>query len=218
MFHELKIKAENHLLEVEDLIELAVAKNIDAISFLKEATEEYQWDDVVTAKTSNKVPLATWAAVVIAYLEGGCDALKQYVTSESGGYLETSRFVLAILSDIKSKETIIGIITLFGELIKTPENDHSLSLKLVDTINLLLSFPPLIKIDDKDKDTLNAFVHRFLSLYGTQESSRCAAFCALRGVGDLASIEVIKSYPKLTGSYKGVESIVIKAIKARNKL
>ncbi|GAB3476824.1 hypothetical protein [Marinomonas epiphytica] len=217
MFNELKKKAENHLLEVEDLIELAVAKNTDAIPFLREATEVYQWDDVVAAKTSNKVPLATWATVVVAYLEGGFDGLKQYVSSDSGEYLETSEFVLAVLDDIKSKETIKGIITLFDELIKKPEINYSLSLKLVDAINLLLSFPPLIEIDSKDKNTLGAFVHKFLSLYGEKDSSRCAAFCALRGVGDLASIETIKSYPKLTGSYKGVESIVIKAIKARNK-
>lgn len=217
MFNELKQKAENHLLEVEDLIELAVAKNTDAIPFLREATEEYQWDDVVAAKTSNKVPLATWAAVVIAYLEGGHDALKQYVSSESGEYLETSRFVIGVLDDIKSAETVKGIIVLFDKLILSPDIDRELSKKLASAINLLLSFPPMIQIDDTDKIALRGFIHKFLSLYGSEDSYRYTAFCALRGVGDLASIETIKSYPKLTGSYKGVESIVIKAIKARNK-
>jgi hypothetical protein len=39
-FDELKKKAESHLLEVEDLIELAASKNTDAIPFLKWAIEE----------------------------------------------------------------------------------------------------------------------------------------------------------------------------------
>ena len=216
MFDELKIKAENHLLEVEDLVDLAVTKNTDAIPFLKQAIEEYQWDDVAAAKTSNKVPLATWAAVVLAYLEDGHDGLKRYVSSETGEYLDTSQFVLAVLNDIKSKDNIKGIIGLFAHLIEKPETSYLLSLKLADAVNLLLSFPPLMEIDNEDKEILRTFVYRFLSLYGEEESSRCAAFCALRGVGNLDSIKRIKSYPKLTGPYKGTESIVVKAIKSRN--
>ena len=216
MFDELKIKAENHLLEVEDLVDLAVAKNTDVIPFLKQAIEEYQWEDVVAAKTSNKVPLATWATVVIAYLEGGCEGLKRYVYPEKGKYFDTSEFVLAVLDDIKDKDTIKGIIELFGSLIKKPEISYSLSLKLVNAVNRLLSFPPLVEIDNADKEILRTFVYRFLSLYGEEENPRCSAFCALRGVGDIDSIKKIKSYPKLTGSYKGTESIVVNAIKSRN--
>ncbi|WP_070971800.1 hypothetical protein [Vibrio sonorensis] len=210
MFDELKLKAENHLLEVEDLVDLAVAKNTDAIPFLKQAIDDYQWDDVVAAKTSNKVPLATWATVVVAYLEEGYDGLKRYVCSETGEYLSTSEFVLALLGVIKNKETIKGIIELFGNLINKPEISYLLSLKLVSAVNRLLSFPPLMEIDNEDKEVLRTFVYRFLSLYGEEENPRCTGFCALRGVGDLDSIKKIKSYPKLSGPYEGTESIVIK--------
>jgi hypothetical protein len=60
-------------------------------------------------------------------------------------------------------------------------------------------------------------MHKYLVLYGRERDDKYTAFCALRGVGNLDSIELIKSYPKLTDAYKGVEGIVIKAIKTRNK-
>ncbi len=214
---ELKRKVESNSLEVEDIIDLAVANNKDSIDFLKNSIKDYQWEDFLEAKRSNKVPLATWSSIVIAYLEGGYKSLKRYVISESGDYLDTSRFVIGVLENIKSRETIKEIINLFGELLLSPNIDYELSKKLIKAINLLMSFPPAVEVDDKDKRILRFFIHKFLSFYGDEDGCRYIALCALRGVGNSNSIEIIESYPKLTGSYKGVENVVIKAIKQKNK-
>lgn len=135
--------------------------------------------------------------------------------SDSGDYLETARFVIAILDDIKTKDSVESLIKLFINLIDNPSLSSELSNKLISAFNLLLSFSKEIELEASDELLIREFVYKYLELYGEIESNRSSAFCALRGVGDIESITKINSYAKLTGSFKGVEKVVIKAIKSR---
>lgn len=215
MFENLRKKIENNI-EVEDLVELAVKNEVGAVPILKKAIEEKKWEDYKTTLKTKKVPLKTWSLVVIAYLESGYVGLKKYVYSDDGRYKETADFVLSVLDDIKSKDTVKSMISLFYKVIQDPSVDRHLSNKVVSTINRLLSFKPYLNIDVEDKEILRVFLVKYLSLYGEDYKDRSSAFCALRGVGDLGSIDIIKSYPKLKEPYKGLENMVIKVIKSRN--
>ena len=215
MLDNLRKKIETNI-EVEDLIELAVKKQYKAIPILDKAIIEKEWEDHITAATTKKVPLKTWALVVMSYLEKGCTGLKRYTDTTNGSYLETSRFVISVLQEIKCEETLKNLIFLFSDLIDDPSIDKNLSDKLISAINFLLSFKPYLNIDSEVQVVLRRFVLKYLSLYGDAVKDRATAFCALRGVGNLESIDIIKSYPKLTEPYKGLEGMVIKVIKSRN--
>ena len=195
---------------------LAVKNEVGAVPILKKAIEEKKWEDYITAIKTKKVPLKTWSLVVIAYLESSYAGLEKYVYSDDGEYIETADFVLSVLDDIKSKDTVKSMISIFYKVIQDPSVDRYLSNKVAITINRLLSFKPYLSINVEDKEILRGFLVKYLSLYGSDYKDRSSAFCALRGVGNLESIDIIKSYPKLKEPYKGLESMVIKVIKSKN--
>ncbi len=182
MLNYLTNKIENNLLEVEDLIDLAINSKEEAVPILKDSINRYGWDDIESSEETKKVPLATWSLVIIAYLEGGYDGLKKYVISDGGEYINTARFVLAVLSEIRNKDTIKSIIRLFDSLIESPEINQVLAKKVISSINSLLSFPPFINIDNDDRELLRNFMHKYLVLYGTERDDKYTTFCALRGL------------------------------------
>ena len=215
MLDNLRKKIETNI-EVEDLVALAVKNEVGAVPILKKAIDEKKWEDHITAATTKKVPLKTWSLVVIAYLESSYAGLEKYVYSDDGEYSETAHFVLSVLDDINSKDTVKSLISIFYKVIQDPSVDRYLSNKVAITINRLLSFKPYLCIDVEEKEILRDFLVKYLSLYGDDYKDRASAFCALRGVGDLESIDIIKSYPKLKEPYKGLENMVIKVIKSKN--
>lgn len=215
MIDSLRKKILNNDFNVEDIVQFAVDGDLNGIPFLNKAMDEFSWKEVGEADKLKLPPFKTWALIVISYLEDGFTGLKNYVYSDSGDYLETARFVIAILDDIKTKDSVESLIKLFINLIDNPSLSSELSNKLISAFNLLLSFSKEIELEASDELLIREFVYKYLELYGEIESNRSSAFCALRGVGDIESITKINSYAKLTGSFKGVEKVVIKAIKSR---
>jgi hypothetical protein len=215
MPEDLRNKIVNNDFNVEDIVQFAVSGDISGIEFLNKSIEEFSWKAIGDNDLQDHPPFKTWALIVICYLESGFSGLKNYVFSDAGAYLETSRFVISVLDDIQTEESVRCLMNLFKDLIDNPTKNHELSIKLISAFNLLLSFSKAIKLESSEKTIIRNFIYKYLDSYNDVEGNRSSAFCALRAVGDLDSIVKIKTYPKLTGAYKGVESIVIKAIKSR---
>ena len=215
MFEYLREKIEKNEFNVEDIVKFAVDYNVDGISFLSSSIEEFSWKGIEDENDENVPPYKTWALIVISYLESGFLGLDKYVTSEEGGYLDTATFVIAILDDIKTSESVECLVNLFGEIIENPAKNHELSRILIKAFNIILSFSKDINLKASDKIVIREFIYKYLALFGSVDSDRASAFCALRGVGDNESIKKIKNYPKLGNPYKGIEKIIIKEIKAR---
>lgn len=194
--------------EVEDVLALASLNSKDVSDKLRKAADEYGWLDLLDARKKNKVPMAEWSRVVVCYLEGGwadvAELLKRYEGNE--------QFVLGLVNQVNDESSVTFILDNFSRVLSDPSENHTLAEKLINVINELLSFSSKISLNTRDISCLRNFAHSYL-LLELSDSQRAVAYCALRGVGNKKSIELVEKGEPLSGSWTGVESLVIKAIK-----
>ena len=198
-------------LEVEHLIELAVIGDQTAVPTIRELQREYQWPRTNFIANARAVPLGRWAEVVCDYLDGGCEALVAYAKRPED---DAFHFAVSVLGEIKSPEAVQALVDLASDApILLPErlNDR---LSLSDAINLTLSFSSAPPVSPQDAICLRSFLHELLA--ECQTESECArVVCALRGVGDLGSFELIAKLPKFGKPWEGLEMSACKAIRKR---
>jgi hypothetical protein len=58
------------------------------------------------------------------------------------------------------------------------------------------------------------FLHQLLAIELT-EDQRAVAVCALRGIGDAASVDIVAALPPFTGCYAGLEASAARQIRKR---
>lgn len=207
-------KAATNQLEVEDLISLAVSGDKSHADFIDILCAKYKWLDAESAQRESKVPLAAWAKVVVVYLREGYDGLAALVDTKSSGSVDNARFVISVLKELHTRESVELLIKVFNDLLNNPDLNNVLTGKLVTAFNLLLSFPPMLDIDKGSEKIIRSFLHKSIEL-NPSESELASIYCALRGVGDESSIDLIKKGIQLKSHWKGTEQLVTTKIRER---
>jgi hypothetical protein len=145
------------------------------------------------------------------YLEGGADALVAYARRDEP---KSFYFATSILSELKSAASVLA----FAELAAGIESDLSRciedAIKLAEAINLALSFKGAPVVYEQTAAELRRFLHAVLQ-QELSEPQRATVVCALRGVGDESSVQLIGAMPGFVAPWSGLESTAIKAIRKR---
>jgi hypothetical protein len=207
----LRLKAAKNELEVEHLIEMAALGDVRAIPVIRELQAKHGWTRSNQPGAAHLVPLARWAEVVCAYLEGGCDAL---VTSARQPEPDSLYFALAVLQEVKSSAAALALAELAFDIEGSLSKRAADGLKLADAINLTLSFKNSPQVYPDTAKKLRTFLHALLAR-SLSEPEMARVVCALRGVGNEDSIRLIGSLPKFNGAWSGLETSACKAIRNR---
>lgn len=194
--------AENGKLEVEDLLDLAFVGDIRTADFLQELRG--RWESQGEVGFAGQI-YKNWALVVEQFLRDGFPGLSKLSKGEGAS------FVIALLEHLHCKESVLSLMDIFSYVIDNCEEYAGLADKVVTSINAILSFPPIVTIDQASMVRLRGFVHRYIEIADSVEKY-ATAICALRAFGDQTSIDLIKSQKPLSGSWAGTEKIVIKKI------
>lgn len=206
-------RARQGRLEVEDI--LAAGKQ--RLPGLREALEKLS-DELAWSKTARKVdgfhviPFRSWARVAVEYAEHGNEGLARLAAVRSN-----LPFVLGMLEEIKGVEAVRCLIVGFSRFLAAPEADLVSTFQIVRTINLLVSLKGAPALADADAGLLRNFLHAALGLAkGTDR--KAWVLCALRGVGDATSLELLKAQAELPDPYDGLLAQVARSVHARTGL
>lgn len=204
----LRRKAAKNDLEVEHLTAFAVLGDARAAAVIRELQAKHAWPRSNRAANG---PLARWAEVVCAYLEGGCDALVNYARRPESDSLY---FAVAVLQEVKSAACVLALAKLSEDTVKALPKGVKDGLSLADAINLTLSFKNPPRVQSQTSKCLRSFLHALVR-QKLGEPERARVVCALRGVGNEESIRLINQLPAFSGPWAGVESLACKAIRKR---
>ncbi len=129
-------------------------------------------------------------------------------------YETENDFSLAFLSEYKTPESVAAILHIGKRL----GRQASLKSKneIASAFNSILSFGNRPVIDDNKTTEARNLLHSYFSA-DLDESMQATIYCAMRGVGNQDSIDLISGQKKLAGAWSGTETAVIKAIKKRMK-
>ncbi len=196
-------------LEVEHLLNLALVGDAATADFLRDLRSLGDWKQFEKLPVIT-VPYQAWALVVEEYLRNGFSGLESLATDEH------ARFVIALLEHIHTADSLNAMLDIFSYVICNPEKYEDLSDRLISSLNVVLSFPPAVRVDNDVETNLREFIHRYID-HADGEQRYGTAICALRSVGNSSSVKLIKSKKALSGKWLGTEKIVIAKINARLK-
>jgi hypothetical protein len=202
--------AAKNAVEVEHLSGLAVLGDASVVPTIRELQERHAWPRENRQGNAHVVPLGRWAEVVCAYLEGGADALVAYAQRDEP---KSFYFAVSILSELKSA-AVLALAELAAKVERELRWRILDAVTLAEAINLAMSFKGTPAIYERTATELREFLHALLR-QELNHIQRATAVCALRGVGDESSVELIRAMPPFAGPWSGLESTAIKAIRKR---
>jgi hypothetical protein len=208
-------KAASNALEVEHLLSLARDADASVAPVLRELSARHGWSSSEWVGKKRVVPLGRWAEVVSEYLERGHSGV---VAMAKGRRTRETHAVMCIdlLSELHTPESVEALIRIGKPVWRDPTEDVELALALANAFNLLLSFKHAPAIPDATRSSIRGFLHRLLEL-DLDDSQRASCVCALRGVGDARSLDVIRALPPFEHPWAGLENLAIRQITRRNK-
>jgi len=208
-------KARTNALEVEHLLALARDADASVAPVLRELSARHGWSSNERVGKKRVVPLGRWAEVVGEYLEHGHAGI---VAMAKGRKTRKTHAVMCIdlLSELHTPESVEALMRIGKPVWRDPDEDVELSLALANAFNLLLSFRHAPVISDATRSGIRGFLHRLLQLR-LGDSERASCVCALRGVGDAKSLEVIRALPPFEHPWAGLENLAIRQIQRRMK-
>jgi hypothetical protein len=208
----LRRKAADNSLEVEDLLRVAARGDVTDAPFLRGLRSEFAWSDTGREGRARVVPLGRWADTVCRFLEGGYVGIVRMARESA----ETAEFCVGVIEEVRTPESVSALLALGGPVVQLAEADVRLAVRLADGFNRLLSFKDRVAVADADERRVRRFLHLLLALDLT-EAQRAVAVCALRGVGDAASVSLILSLPPFQGSWAGLEQLAVRQIRKRSR-
>lgn len=206
-------KAADHSLEVEHLLKVATIGDAADVPFLRALKDEHGWSDTGREGRKRVVPLGRWVDAVCRFLEEGSAGLIR-MAGETTGAVD---FCIGVLEEVRTPESVSALLAIGGMAIEHPEKDLKLAVRVADGFNSLLSFKGGTTVSPIVERHVRDFLHRLLSLVLTVEQ-RATAVCALRGVGDATSVNVIAGLPPFQGDWAGLEATATKQIKRRQQV
>ena len=200
--------AKKNELEVEHIIEAAFTRDESIASELQSLRSHYNWPDSKFVDGSHVVPLGKWVRFACIFISQGYRGLID-------NYNGVEDFSLSFLESYKTTDSIEAIY----EIAKNMSDSATREVKhdIAAAINLQLSFNNGLDIDDNTLNGLKLILHSYL-VPDIDDTAKAIIYYALRGVGDLESIDYIKEQSPLEEPWETTASVSIKAIKKRMKL
>jgi hypothetical protein len=203
-------KARKGTLEVEHLLKIGASNPPGLAEAVQRLSDELQWPRFrPIGGGALKVPLADWADVVIAYARFGLAGLEPLLSRARYASL-----VLALLIEIRSSEAVEALLQLFHQTVQAPGSNLERSLEVASAVNLLLSFKNPPSISGEQETRLRGFLHQLLGQHLT-EAQRATVICALRGVGNSETLDLLRSMADFNYSYAGLKASAIRAVRKR---
>lgn len=199
---DLKRKARRGTLEVEHLLQAAVARVPNLATELNQLTVEHEWKTAEEVESTREVPFATWAAVAGAYADGGLEGL--HALRES-----SATFCIALLEEIGSKEAVEALLAWWPDL-ETSER----AWRIASALNLILSFKGAPNIAEDQRCSVRQLSYRLYPVART-EVERATALLLLRGVGDEQSLTFVSQAQEFEGAWAETKRAVTTAIRRR---
>ncbi|HSI35297.1 MAG TPA: hypothetical protein VK986_17080 [Tepidisphaeraceae bacterium] len=204
-------KADEGEVEVEDLTAFAVRGDRRAADVIRGLAGAYRWPRRDKVGRKRFVPLGRWADVVGLYLEGGAPAMVAYARRRQAG---SFAFAVHVLEEVRSAAAVRGMAELARGLARSLPKRVADGVMLADAINRAMSFENPPRVGKAVVKELRVFLHRLGGLK-LSEPQRAAVACALRGVGDAESAEMVRAWPRFTGPWAGLEGMVERAVGER---
>ena len=208
----LRKKAKDGSLEVEDLLQAAIAGQPGLPEELARLTAEYGWQRHGLQPDGTRiVPFAAWAEVASAYASGGIAALRALVQEP-----ENIPFVLGLLEGLHTNESVALVLEIYGENLTNPAHATDLALQIASTFNLLLSFKPAAPVTTHQAAAIQDFL---FALYPLAQSpaERTTVLLALRGVGDSNAIRFVEAAADFPEPWQDTKKSVLRALRKRVK-
>ena len=203
---DIRRKADRGTLEVEHLLQAAVAHLPGLSAELQRLSAQHAWRGEELEAASH-VPLATWAAVICAYSDAGLEGLRKLAPR----YASCS---IGLLKEIRSAEAVAALLSWWPDAISQPASERTLAWRIAAALNLMLSFKQAPQISDAHQAAVRQFAHD-LYLAADSEPNRATALLLLRGVGDEQSLAFASSTAEFSGAWSGTKRNVIRAIQRR---
>ncbi|MEQ9849480.1 hypothetical protein [Pectobacterium brasiliense] len=208
----LRAKARRNTLEVEHILAAAKARLPGLRDELNRLSDECSWShSPYLPDGTHVVPLAKWAEIAGTYAEEGIDALGVLADDP-----ENVAYVIGLLEEIQSHAAVNALMDFFSAVMQTPENAPETAWSLTTAYNSLLSFKDGVVATDEQATAVRSYLMRLLPL-ATSEHHILLIFCALRGVGDSSSLDLLASQRDLAPPNDTIRASVIRAIRQRLK-
>ena len=209
----LRRKSGRHSVEVEDLLKFAILGDAKAVPVIRELESKHGWSRSDHNNNVRIVPMARWADVVCEYLSGGCNALVAYARKAD---TDSLNFSISVLEVLKSTESAIALKELSSDVVRALPDRLIDAIQISDGINLTFSFKNAPDISKDTECELRTFLHRILK-QDLRSHDRARVVCALRGVGNEESIQIISGLEQFDGAWSGLQAIACDAIRKRLK-
>jgi hypothetical protein len=200
-------KAARGTLEVEHLLQAAVARLPELRVELQQLVARHDWRTAAECETTRYVPLATWASVAGAYAEGGLAALRTFTDKHP-------TFCIALLEELRSEAAVDALLSWWPGVMSSPEAERTLAWRIAAALNLVLSFKQAPEISVSCRNSVRQFAYR-LYLVADTEAHRAKALLMLRGVGDEQSLAFVSGTEEFGGAWADTKRIVMRAIRRR---
>lgn len=200
-------------LEVEHLLALIQAPDPSLISVLNDLEAEHGWPHSHLVAGQHVVPFGRWSEVVKAFIQSGVSGLEKLIDKASPKE-EYLSFCLAVLEELHNKEAVASTLRILRK------HKDQLSEEEIDgitsTFNFLLSFKPEISIPPEEESEIREFLHSRVE-HPLETKNLATVYCALRGVGDETSVEILNRAKELDPPWSDTRKIAINAIRKRLK-
>jgi hypothetical protein len=204
---DLRRKAARGTIEVEHLLQAAVAHLPGLSAELQQLTVQYGWKTTEECETTQHVPLATWAKVASAYADGGFAGLRKFSP-------EYPTFCIGLLEELRSGDTVDALLSWWPQALSSPEAETVLAWRIADALNLVLSFRGAPEVSGTHQAFVRQFAYRLYLLADT-EPQRATALLLLRGVGNEQSFAFVSAAEEFTGAWSNTKRHVLAAIRRR---
>jgi hypothetical protein len=202
---DLRRKARRGTLEVEHLLDAAVARVPHLSEELQQLASEHGWKTAQEIEPG-EAPLATWATVAAAYAEGGLEGLHVF-------HQMHAPFCVALLEEIKSESAVQALLTWWPEALSN-ETTSELAWRIASALNFSLSFKAAPSISEEHRESVREFAYRLYRAART-EVHRATALLVLRGVGDEQSLAFVAQADEFEGAWASTRQNVTTAIRRR---
>lgn len=217
---EAKARRGARAVDVEDLLALAAAREPGRSARLRALAAGWPLRGREPGSAARVPPLGRWAAYVCAALEGGPDAVvalartaEERALDAEDGFGEAS-LALGVLAAIPTEESVRGVLALAADAAADLDGRRALAVGCASALNELTALGDPVAVGDEPAAAARAFLHALLARpLATAEAA--VACCALRGVGDAASLEVLARVPELPRPWAGTVRAAAGAIRAR---
>ncbi len=202
---EIRKLANSNELEVEDIIGASFLREECIARELESLSSQCHWPDENYQDGKHGVPFGKWVKFACIFIRHGYQGLVE-------SYNDSSDFSLSFLETYKTPESVEAVYAISQKMgdSASAEEQHSVA----KAINLLLSFKGSPSLGEDTIENLRILLHSYLTP-GLDDTVKAVIYCALRGVGDLDSIDLIKGQAPLNEPWATTAKVAINSIKKR---